>query len=73
MLKTMESNDDKGKTAISFGFKKKIETKVDESKLVKDGDAGEVHKDFVSVVDKESLNRKEKKKELIIPLIQQNR
>ena len=57
--------------SISFGFKKKIETKVDETKVIKE---------VIQQIDKESLNeidadtlKAPKKKELVIPLIKKNK
>ncbi|XP_004226250.2 G-patch domain and KOW motifs-containing protein-like [Ciona intestinalis] len=60
------------KKSISFGFKKKIQTKVDESKVVKDAPEEGNTKDFLTEVDAKSL-QKVAPKELVIPLISKNR
>ena len=54
------------KTSLSFGFKKKIESKVDISKVINEAEAQvDPHEEDAEI--------KKKREELVIPLIQKNR
>jgi len=63
---------DQGKLSLSFGFKKKIESKVDKNKIVIEK-SDEVEKEVLKEVDEDVMNKKIKKKEIIITLIKKNR
>lgn len=58
--------------SVSFGFKKKIETKVIASKETKASEEPEYLKSIDGKVI-QSTKPKEEKKELVIPLIKQNK
>ena len=58
--------------SLSFGFKKKIETKVDKSKVIIEK-ADEVQKEALDEVNEDILNKKSTNKELIVPLIKKNK
>ena len=60
------------KSSVSFGFKKKIESKVDETKVIKEKQ-DDVEKEFLDQVNDKILNDVPSKKELIIPLIKKNK
>ena len=61
-----------GKMSLSFGFKKKIETKVDKSKVIIEK-VDEVEKEALNEVNETILTKKERKTELVIPLIKKNK
>ena len=67
----MSGKDGKTETSFSFNFKKKITTKVDETKVIQEKE--ENNDEYLTEVDQKVLNKKPKKEKLVIPLINRNK
>ena len=60
-------------SSVSFGFKKKVESKADDKRAFNEHQEVSDEKELVSETDHKFFNEKKKEKEIVIPLIKKNR
>jgi len=72
--KELDMSDTSVKTSsVSFGFKKKVESKADDKRAFNEHQEVFDEKELVSETDHKFFNEKKKEKEIVIPLIKKNR